>query len=122
MATHVHAGYTVGGVSREFSYNGALTYAALPRLTVVGELIGRHLSNLHRLRDVYAPHPTIPGVETMRWMPESNGVHQVLTATGVKMNIASSDVLNANVLIQLTDLGLSARVVPSISLDYTFER
>ena len=57
VATHVNAGYTVGGVSREVSYNGALTYAALPRITFVGELLGRRLSNLHRLRDVYAPHP-----------------------------------------------------------------
>lgn len=122
VATHVNAGYTVGGVSREFGYNAALTYAALPQITFVGELLGRHLSNLHRLRDVYAPHPTLAGVETMRWLPEGKGVHQMLASTGMKMNITRSYVLNANVLVRLTDLGLSARVVPSISLDYTFDR
>ena len=58
----------------------------------------------------------------MRWLPEAEGVHQVLTSMGAKVNLARSDVLNANVLIRLTDLGLSARVVPSISLDYTFDR
>jgi hypothetical protein len=122
VATHINAGYTVGGVSREIGYNAALTYAALPRLTFVGELLGRRLSNLHRLRDVYLPHPTMPGVETMRWLPESKGVNQTLMSTGAKLNIARSYVLNANVLVRLTDLGLSARVVPSISMDYTFDR
>ncbi len=122
VATHVNAGYTVGGVSREFGYNAAVTYAALPRITFVGELLGRRLSNLHQLRDVYAPHPTVPGVETMRWLPQEKGVHQMLASTGMKVNITRSYVLNANMLIRLTDLGLSARVVPSISMDYTFDR
>jgi hypothetical protein len=122
VATHVNAGYTVGGVSREFGYNAAVTYAPLPRITFVGELLGRRLSNLHRLRDVYAPHPTMPGVETMRWLPQEKGVHQMLASTGMKVNITRSYVLNANMLIRLTDLGLSARVVPSISMDYTFDR
>ena len=122
IATHLNAGYSVGGVSREIGYNAAVTYAALPRVTVVGELLGRRLSNLRRMRDVYAPHATVAGVETMRWLPEGDGVNQVLASSGMKLNVGGSYLLTANVLFRLTDLGLAARVVPSITLDYTFGR
>jgi Putative MetA-pathway of phenol degradation len=122
IATHLNAGYTVGGVSREIGYNAAVTYAAMPRVTVVGELIGRRLSNLHRMRDVYAPHATVAGVETMRWLPDGDGVNQLLASSGMKINVGGSYLLTANVLFRLADLGLAARVVPSITLDYTFSR
>jgi hypothetical protein len=39
-----------------------------------------------------------------------------------KWNLASSWLLNTNLLIRVTDAGLRARVTPAISLDYAFER
>jgi hypothetical protein len=122
IATHVNLGYSVGGASREFSYGGAVTLAADPRLTFVGEFIGRRVSELHTLQAVYAQNPLAPRVETMRWLPEGDHVQQALVVTGAKWNLARSYLLNANILIRLTDVGLTARVVPSISIDYTFQR
>jgi hypothetical protein len=58
----------------------------------------------------------------MRWLPEGNSVWQTLLVTGAKWNIGRSYMLNASMLIRLTDSGLTARVVPSITLDYTFQR
>jgi hypothetical protein len=49
-------------------------------------------------------------------------VQQALLVTGAKWNIARSYMLNASMLIRLTDGGLTARVVPSLTLDYTFQR
>jgi hypothetical protein len=119
---HVNVGYTFGGLSREFSYSGAVTYAPSPRVTLVGELMGRNIDGLHVLRDVYAPHVSQGNVETMRWVPTAAGVNQALTAVGMKWNLAGGYVLNGNLLMSLTDSGLTARVVPSLTLDYTFSR
>jgi hypothetical protein len=67
-------------------------------------------------------HARVGSIETMRWLPEDAGVHQVLANTGMKINVGGSYLLTANMLFRLTDLGLSARVVPSVTLDYTFGR
>jgi hypothetical protein len=122
VASHANLGYMVGGASREFTYSGAVTVAAASRMTVVGEFLGRLVSNLHTLDPVYEPHPTVAGVETMRWLPEGNRVNQALLVAGAKWNLTRSYMLNASLLIRLTDTGLTARVVPSITLDYTFQR
>jgi hypothetical protein len=122
VATHANLGYAVGGASREFSYGGAVTIAAASRMTLVGEFLGRRVADLHTLDPVYEPHATVPGVETMRWLPEGDSVHQALLVTGAKWNLTRSYMLNASLLIRLTDSGLTARVVPSITIDYTFQR
>ena len=122
LAAHVNGGIGVGGVSREIFWAVATTFAATPRVTVIGELMGRRLSELTRVNDVYQPHPVLAGVETMRWLPSERGIHTLFAVTGVKWNLTRSWLLNSNVLIRLTDTGLSARVTPSLSLDYGFER
>jgi hypothetical protein len=66
LSVHVNAGLGVGGVSREWLWSTATALAVSPRLTLVGEVLGRRLSELSRVSDVYQPHPLVAGVETMR--------------------------------------------------------
>ena len=47
-------------------YAGAVTVAATARITLIGEYIGRRLSEGGRLTEVVDPHPTLAGVETIR--------------------------------------------------------
>lgn len=122
VGLHGNVGYGFGGVSDEIAWSGAVTVAATPKLTCVGELIGRRLNELRRVRDVYLPHSSLANVETMRWLPVGDGVHTALVNTGVKWNVAESWLLNANLLIRLTDTGLSSRITPSLSFDYVFGR
>ena len=122
VALHANGGVGLGGASREIFWSTATTFAATPRVTVVGEVMGRRLSELSLVADVYEPHPLIAGVETMRWLPNEPGVHTMFVVTGAKWNLASSWLLNTNLLIRVTDAGLRARVTPAISLDYAFER
>ena len=122
LALHANGGVGVGGASREIFWSTATTFAVTPRVTVVGEVMGRRLSELSLVQDVYEPHPLIPGVETMRWLPNEPGIHTMFVVTGAKWNLASSWLLNTNLLIRVTDAGLRARVTPAISLDYAFER
>lgn len=122
LALHANGGLGFGGVSDEIFWSTATTFAATPRITVIGEVMGRRLSELVRVNDVYQPHPVLAGVETMRWLPSERGIHTMFIVTGAKWNLARSWLLNTNLLMRLTDTGLSARVTPSISIDYGFER
>lgn len=122
LAVHVNGGASAGGVSREFFWGSATTFAAAPRVTLIGEVMGRYTSKLSRVQDVYQPHPLMPGVETMRWLTSEQGIHTTFLVVGSKWNVAKSWLLNANLLVRVTDAGLRARVTPAISVDYAFER
>jgi hypothetical protein len=122
LALHANAGFGVGGASHELFWSTASTVAVNQRVTVVGEIMGRRLSELSLVQDVYEPHPIIAGVETMRWLPTERGVHTMFVVAGAKWNLAHSLLLSTNVLIRVTDAGLRSRVTPAISLDYAFEQ
>lgn len=113
-----NGGFGVGGVSREGFWSGAASYTPGLRVTVVGELMGRYLANLHRVSDVYEPHPVLAGVETMRWLPEDGGTHIASMATGVKWNPEGNWIVSAHLLTRLTETGLRARFTPGIAVDY----
>ena len=121
FAVDLNGGFSVGGVSREVSWASALTFAATPRISLIGELMGRHFNDLTRVEDVYQPHPVLAGIETMRWLPTGGGLQTVYFVTGAKVNIHGRWLLKANVLTRLTDTGLKARFTPSIALDYARE-
>ena len=50
VTADVNGGFSVGGVSRELFWAGAVTFAATPKVSLVGELMGRRFSNLTRVR------------------------------------------------------------------------
>ena len=116
-----NAGGGFGGVSREAFWSGALTFTATPRLSLVGELIGRRFSKLTRVQAVYQPHPVLAGIETMRWLPTGGGLYTSYLSTGGKLNLYGSVLVKANVLTRLTDTGLRAKFMPSIAVDYARE-
>lgn len=118
LAFHVNGGFGLGGASREQFWSGAATVAAGLKVSLVAELLGRHLTALHRVSDVYQPHPVLAGVETMRWLPEEAGVHTAFLVTGVKWNVSGNWLFNAHVLTRLTDTGLKAQYTPALAIDY----
>ena len=119
---NLNGGVGIGGLSREVFWGAARTLAPTPRVTIVGEVMGRWLSELSRVSDVYQPHPLLPGVETMRWLSLDPGIHTMFLVTGAKWNVGGTWLLNTNLLIRVTDAGLTARVTPAVSLDYAFQR
>jgi hypothetical protein len=122
LGVHGNAGAGLGGLSRELFWAGATTIAVSPRVTAVAELTGRRLTELTVLGDVYAPHSSIAGLETMRWVPVGKGVHTAFFVTGVKVNISGNLLLNGSLLVRITDSGLRARVTPNISFSYALGR
>jgi hypothetical protein len=122
VAAHVDLGYTLGGLSNELDYNGAVTVAGTPRLTIVGELIGRHVAKLGTLGTTTAPNPTSAGVDTIRLTQVGQGAERVAALGGFKWNLVGTWLLSAYILRPVTSTGLNAQWVPSLTLDYSFGR
>ena len=121
VGLHGEIGYTLRGVSEALTYAGAVTAVAAPRLTLVGELLGRRLNAVGRLVETTLPHPRLTGVDTVRLTSSDETADRLLLVGGFKWNIASTWLLTANVLRPLTDVGLNARWVPSVTFDYWFD-
>lgn len=122
LALHANAGAGAGGASEEAFWSTAASFAAAPRVTIVGELMGHFLTDLRKVTSTYATHPLADGVETLRWVPAARGVHTVYAVAGLKWNVFGNWLLNGNVLVRLTEGGLRARVAPGLSLDLLLER
>lgn len=119
-AVHVNGGYLWGGISREANYNAAVTVAASERFTLVGEFLGRWVESLGEIGRVTAPHPSSLGVDTIRLLPTGTGTMTGMAVAGFKWNVGGRWLVNANVLLPVTDRGLRARIVPAVALDYSF--
>jgi hypothetical protein len=120
VAVHGNVGYAFRDVADELDYSGAVTVVAVPRVTIVGELAGRRLKSFGRLAEVIEPHPRLARVDTIRLTAVSQVTDRVVAVGGLKWNIAGTWILSANVLRPLTDSGLNARWIPSITFDYSF--
>jgi hypothetical protein len=121
-SANANAGITVGGLTNELSYGGALTYAASGRVSVVGEVLGRWLADTGRIVSVSAPHPGLSGVQTIRLTPDGSSLHLMMLVPGFKWNLTETWVLAGNVTIPLTKGGLTAPFTPFIGLDYSLGR
>jgi hypothetical protein len=120
VGVHGEFGYTFRGVTEALSYAGAVTAVAAPRVTIVGELLGRRLNGVGRLVETTLPHPRLVNVDTIRLTSSPETADRLVVVAGFKWNVASTWLLTANVLRPLTDVGLNARWVPSVTFDYWF--
>ena len=120
----VHGNVTVGfgGIGGEFSYGGAIAAAASSRVTIVGELLARRINGIQPITQVVEPHPRIRNVTTTRLVPTGATETSMLAVAGMKWNVGAAWLLHANVLLPLTESGLTARFTPTIALDYSFAR
>jgi hypothetical protein len=120
IETHVNGSMTVGGVSREESVAAALVVASTSRLTLSGEAIFRRVDQLAGIQPVARPHPSIVGVDTIRLLPSAPGITTGTVVGGMRLNITSTLLLNAHVVVPVTTRGLTARAPPVVSMDYSF--
>src|SRR5262245_38708358 len=118
LSSHANAGFTVGGLANELSYSGAVAVAATPRVTVVGELLGRFVIGAGGIEAIAAPHPTLRGVQTIRLTADGGHLNLITVAPGMKWNLSATWVLSANLTVPLTHDGLTARFTPFVGLDY----
>jgi hypothetical protein len=122
--TSVHGNFTLGtgGLGREYSYGGAVAVAATPQVTVVGEVLARRISGVQRITELITPHPRISGVDTLRLVPSGEDQTTAFAVAGFKWNVGGTWLLQGNVLIPMTETGLTAKFTPTIAIDYSFTR
>jgi hypothetical protein len=120
VGVHGELAYSFRGVAEGLSYAGAVTLVAVPRLTVVGEILGQRLDGIGQLTETTVPHPRLAGVDTIRLTGVEQTSDRLVLAAGFKWNVASTWLLTANVLRSLTSVGLNAAWIPSVTFDYSF--
>ena len=122
VSAHTELGYSFGGLSREFDYAGAVAIAASSRVTFIAEMLGRRLESGGRITETVAPHPRLVGVETIRLTGVPEATYRALAVGSLKWNIADTWLVSASVLRPLTSTGLTATVIPSVAVEYSFGR
>ena len=119
----------------EWNYAIGFDTVISPRVSLAVDVIGRRLIDAGRLREFPFEHNfRIEGtdgnvlrddgpVESTTFQQlflDRTSVNQVFGAFGVKINVGSTFLLSANVLVALTDEGLRDDFVPIIGFDYVF--
>ena len=116
---HANGGISRGGLSDETFFAGALSVAVHPRATFTGEVLHRRVTDLHDFSLTAAPHPTVSGVDTYRLTSGTEGTRLWTAITGVKWNVGDTVVIGGHLLWSLTEHGLTARVTPTVAVEYS---
>lgn len=103
-------------------YNGGLEIELHPRLTLIGDVLGRYLRGGGRVGyQTYFFQPNrlnVLGAEALVSVP--GGFNTVVVAPGAKWNFYRTALLTGSVLISATDGGLRERFTPVVGVDWSF--
>jgi hypothetical protein len=120
IALHGNAAIVGGGVSSEVAFGGGASLAVHPRVTLSGEVLTRHVSELHDIDLVSAPHPTIGGVDTLRLAAGQASATLANAVAGMKWNLTRTVVIGGHLTWALTNGGLTAPLTPTLAFEYAF--
>jgi hypothetical protein len=152
LGEHVNIGYTAAQgdvpgtvpglaavpVPNEFNYSGGVEIVAGPKITVMGDVLGRTLRGTDRLEltsksfeYVQFPPPTGPGCNIFpgttcatftaeEFSPRPGNLSLVLGTGGIKYNPVGNLLISGSVLFPLTDAGLRSHLTTIVGLDYAF--
>ena len=120
LGVHGNAGYTIGTTIRAVEYSAAFSAAASPRVTFIGELVGRRVDHSHQLTEIVEPRLDLTGVETIRLIALPATTNHAIIVGGVRWNVGGRWLVGGYVLRPITSAGLNARWVGSINIDYAF--
>ena len=95
---------------------------AVPRFTVIAEVLGRRLDSFGRLGETTEPHPRLAGIDTIRLTGVQGAIHRLVAVAEFKWNTGGTWLVTANNLRPITTAGLNAPWVPTMSFDYSFGR
>ena len=120
LALHGNAGLTRGGLLDEVGMRGAVSFSPSARVTLLAEILGRHITGIGRLTLQSAPHPTIEGVDTFRLITSDADVNTSVVTGGVRWNVAGAWLLNGGVTFPVTNHGLRPGPTALVGLEYAF--
>lgn len=115
-------------ITDEFNYTAGVEFVAHPRLTIVGDLLGRTLRDAGRLSMVeksfeFVTQGTVSPVQTARFNElalQSGNLNLLVGTIGMKANVANALLLSVHVLGPFTDAGLKDSLSWMFALDYSF--
>ena len=138
LGHHVNVGYTfsgsvgrgnsrLGDLPDEFNYAAGAEYVLHPKVTVIGDLVGRSLNDAARLDLQTKTFQFVQtnGGPTMtadfdEFEPTRGRLNLLFGTAGVKFNPVGNLLISASVLFPLTDSGLRNRMTSTFGLDYSF--
>jgi hypothetical protein len=131
LAPHFNFGYTMSGESEaaqdfdtlvwrpneELSFAGGVDVAVTPRLTMVGDMVGRTIRDTFTLDEVstvwgpqFTTHTTNVGAT----------VNQMLGTVGVKFSPGAASLISGSVLFPLNEQGLTDNLTWVVGVDLSF--
>jgi hypothetical protein len=102
----------------EFQYAGGLEIEAVPKLTLLLDLLGGGVLGGGKVAFTSLADAT--GATTQGLAALSEGTRRIDLAPGLKANLKGKMLLSLSALIALHDTGLHARVTPVAGIDLTF--
>jgi hypothetical protein len=102
----------------EFQYAGGLEFEAVPKLTLLLDLLGGGVLGGGKV--ALASVTDAPGLTTQALAALPEGTRRIDLAPGLKANLKGKMLLSLSALIALHDTGLHARVTPVAGIDLTF--
>jgi hypothetical protein len=120
LSLHGNGGFGRGGISNELSFGAAVSYAPGSRVTLTGEMLARHVSELGHIALAAAPHPTStdPPVDTLRLVAGESGTTLTRAVAGIKWNVAGTLVVGGHVQWALNSSGLTSALTPTVTVEY----
>jgi len=106
----------------QIQYAAGIEFEAGPKLTMLVDLLGRHILNGGRVEEqVFDVPPNEFLVTTLETLvPTHKDIRKLTLAPGLKWNLKGSFVASLNALIPLRDNGLHDKFTPVVGLDWTF--
>ena len=103
----------------EFQYAGGIEFEAVPKLTLLADLVGGGVLGGGRV--AFASVADAAGLSGSQGLTAlSEGTRRIDIAPGLKANIKGKLIVSLNALVALHDTGLHARVTPVAGIDLTF--
>jgi hypothetical protein len=111
----------------EFNYAVGAELVAHPRITVIGDIVGRTLRGAGRLKLASKTFQFMPAGATApasmqfdEFEPRGGSPNLLFATAGVKVNPVGNLLFSANVLVPLTNTGLRGGVSTIVGMDYAF--
>jgi hypothetical protein len=132
FAPHFNVSYSASGdsdvvdIANELTYKFGSEFVVAPAVTLNADFLGRTLIDAGRLglsdiRHAFTTQAGVPGsLTTSEYVARDGALNLSSLAVGGKFNVAGNLLINANVLIALSDSGVTARITPVFGFDYTF--
>ena len=120
LALHGNLGLTRGGLLDEVGMRAAASFSPSARVTLLTEVVGRHLTGIGRLTGQREPHPTVEGVDTFRLTTSGASVNSSVVTGGVRWNVAGAWLINGGVTFPMVNHGLRPKPTVLLGLEYAF--